>query len=72
MSNSMDKDERKFGLVQPLGSDFGREVKAADWPYTYLRAFYEDESRPYGVITGFIPTSACPTCSWSCKAGRLR
>lgn len=37
-----------FGTVAPDLTNVSR-VRTADWVYTYLRSFYKDESRPFGV-----------------------
>ncbi len=35
-------------------------VRGADWLYTYLRTFYEDESRPFGVNNIVFPEVGMP------------
>ena len=35
-------------------------VRGADWIYTYLRSFYADESRPFGVNNLVFPEVAMP------------
>lgn len=35
-------------------------VRGADWIYTYLRTFYEDESRPFGVNNLVFPEVGMP------------
>lgn len=35
-------------------------VRGADWLYTYLRNFYEDESRPFGVNNKVFPDVGMP------------
>lgn len=37
-----------FGKIPP-DLTLEARVRGADWIYTYLRSFYEDESRPFGV-----------------------
>ena len=37
-----------FGVAPPDLTNVAR-VRGADWLYTYMRTFYEDPSRPYGV-----------------------
>jgi ubiquinol-cytochrome c reductase cytochrome c1 subunit len=50
MTNAMDAEQAKgwFGVSPP---DLTNEVnlRGADWLYTYMRSFYVDDSRPYGV-----------------------
>ncbi len=50
MSNAMDMDTAKewFGAAPPDLSLVARS-RQPEWLYTYLRTFYKDESRPYGV-----------------------
>ena len=35
-------------------------VRGADWLYTYLRTFYEDPSRPFGVNNIVFPSVGMP------------
>lgn len=48
-----------FGAAPP---DLTNEVnlRGADWVYTYLRTFYVDESRPYGVNNVVYPAVGMP------------
>ena len=50
MTNSMPKDEAKkwFGAAPPDLTLVAR-ARNPEWLYTYLRHFYADPSRPYGV-----------------------
>ncbi len=50
MTNNMSKEsaEKWFGTAPPDLSLIVR-AKGADFLYTYLRGFYKDDSRPYGV-----------------------
>lgn len=50
MTNSMDKDDaaKWFGNA-PLDLTLAARVRGPDWIYTYLRSFYKDETRPFGV-----------------------
>jgi ubiquinol-cytochrome c reductase cytochrome c1 subunit len=50
MTNNMPAEEAEkwFGTKPPDLSLIVR-AKGADWLYTYLRGFYQDESRPFGV-----------------------
>jgi ubiquinol-cytochrome c reductase cytochrome c1 subunit len=45
---SREDAEAWFGIQIPDLTVIGR-VRGADWLYTYLRGFYLDESRPFGV-----------------------
>ena len=48
-----------FGAPPP---DLTNEVnlRGADWVYTYLRSFYADDSRPYGVNNVVYPAVGMP------------
>lgn len=50
MKFSMDLEDGKqwFGAA-PLDLTMVTRVRGVDWVYTYLRSFYADDSRPYGV-----------------------
>jgi ubiquinol-cytochrome c reductase cytochrome c1 subunit len=51
MEFSMDEKDGKawFGAAPPDLTMVTRVKGGPDWVYTYLRSFYKDESRPYGV-----------------------
>ena len=61
MINAMDSDQATgwFGALPP---DLTNEVnlRGADWIYTYLRSFYLDDSRPYGVNNIVFPSVGMP------------
>lgn len=48
-----------FGIVPPDLSLSARK-RGAPWLYTYLKSFYEDESRPFGANNRLIPAVAMP------------
>ncbi len=43
------EDSKKWFGATPPDLTLVARVRGADWLYTYLRGFYADESRPYGV-----------------------
>ena len=61
MTSAMDPKlaAKWFGATPP---DLTNEVnlRGADWVYTYLRTFYVDESRPYGVNNVVYPAVGLP------------
>ena len=61
MSNSMDKGEAKtwFGAAPPDLTLISR-ARQPEWLYTYLRAFYQDDLRPYGVNNRVYPNVGMP------------
>ncbi len=61
MTNSMDPKEAKewFGAAPPDLTLVSR-VRGDDWLYTYLRTFYEDPKRPWGVNNKVFPDVGMP------------
>ena len=45
-------------------------AKGTDWIYTYLRSFYEDESKVFGVNNKVLLNASMPDVLWSLKEGR--
>jgi len=65
MTVAMDKEDGKrwFGTSPPDLSVVAR-ARGADWLYTYLRSFYRDESRPWGVNNTLFKDVAMPHVLW--------
>lgn len=61
MSNSMPAADGKkwFGQTPPDLTLVAR-VRGVDWLYTYLRGFYKDDSRPFGVNNTVFPEVGMP------------
>ncbi|MFO6423280.1 cytochrome c1 [Motilimonas sp. KMU-193] len=61
MHNAMDKKEaaKWFGAAPPDLTLVAR-LRGADWLYTYLRSFYADPSRPFGVNNSVFPDVGMP------------
>ena len=61
MKSSMREQDGKlwFGAAPPDLTLVAR-VRGNDWLYTYLRAFYEDPTRPYGVNNTVFPNVGMP------------
>ncbi len=61
ITNTMTKDAAAewFGAPPPDLTLVSR-VRGADWIYTYLRSFYVDESRPFGVNNTVFPDVGMP------------
>lgn len=53
-----------FGSAPPDLSLVVRS-KGADWVYTYLKSFYEDPKRPFGVNNVVLPNAAMPNVLWA-------
>ena len=65
MQNAMHPDDAKrwFGVVPPDLSVVSRS-RGVDWIYTYLRSFYKDPSRPWGVNNAVFKDVAMPHVLW--------
>ena len=59
-------DSKWFGGVPPDLSLVARS-KGTDWIYTYLRSFYEDESRIFGVNNKVLVNASMPDALWSLR-----
>jgi ubiquinol-cytochrome c reductase cytochrome b subunit len=61
MDNSMQAEQANnwFGVVPPDLTLVAR-VRSPDWVYTYMRSFYEDGSRIYGVNNKVFPNVGMP------------
>ncbi len=61
ITNAMPADyaENSFGVLPPDLTNVAR-VRGADWLYTYLRTFYVDDSRPFGVNNKVFPLVGMP------------
>ncbi len=59
--SSMDKESgvKWFGKVPPDLSLISR-YRGVDWLYTYMRSFYKDDSRPWGVNNLLFPDVGMP------------
>lgn len=65
MQVAIDKEDagRWFGQSPPDLSVIAR-ARGVDWLYTYLRAFYRDESRPWGVNNRVFKDVGMPHVLW--------
>lgn len=52
-----------FGVPAPDLSERARAL-GTDWLYTYLRSFYQDDSRPFGVNNWVFKDVAMPNVLW--------
>ncbi|VAW79901.1 Ubiquinol-cytochrome C reductase, cytochrome C1 subunit [hydrothermal vent metagenome] len=55
--------EKYFGAAPPDLTLVAR-VRGVDWLYTYLRTFYEDDSRPFGVNNKVFNKVGMPNVLW--------
>jgi len=58
-----------FGGTPPDLSLVARS-KGTDWIYTYLRGFYEDDSKVFGVNNKVLEGASMPDVLWSLKEGK--
>ena len=58
-----------FGGTPPDLSLVAR-AKGTDWIYTYLRGFYEDDSKVFGVNNKVLENASMPDILWSLKEGK--
>ena len=67
--SSMTKEEGTlwFGVAPPDLSLVSR-LRGSDWIYTYLRSFYLDNKRPWGVNNKIFPDVAMPDVLFNVKA----
>lgn len=65
MTISMDPQdaEKWFGVTPPDLSVTARS-RGVDWIYTYLRSFYTDDKRPFGVNNTVFPDVGMPNVLW--------
>tara|TARA_R110002095_G_scaffold169322_4_gene147004 strand:- start:2274 stop:3011 length:738 start_codon:yes stop_codon:yes gene_type:complete len=54
------KDAEKWFGVNPPDLSLIARSRGADWLYTYLKGFYIDESRPFGVNNALFPKVGMP------------
>ncbi|WP_105180124.1 cytochrome c1 [Pseudoalteromonas sp. T1lg21] len=61
IKNAIAKDDaaKWFGAAPPDLTLVAR-VRGTDWIYTYLKSFYKDESRPFGVNNVVFPSVGMP------------
>ena len=52
-----------FG-VEPPDLSLVVRARGADWVYSYLKNFYEDPARPFGVNNAVAPNVAMPNVLW--------
>lgn len=65
MHSAMDDHDSKkwFGTTPPDLSLIARS-RGADWIYTYLKSFYEDKSKPFGVNNTVFKDVGMPNMLW--------
>ncbi len=61
--------EKWFGVIPPDLSVTARS-RGVDWIYTYLRTFYMDESRPFGVNNLVFKDVGMPHVMWGLQGAQ--
>ena len=71
ITTAMPKEEaaKWFGGAPPDLSLVARS-KGTDWIYSYLRGFYEDDSKVFGVNNKVLESASMPDVLWSLKEGK--
>lgn len=65
MTSSMNpEDGEKWFGAKPPDLSLSARARGPDWLYTYLRSFYLDESRPFGVNNLVFENVAMPNVLW--------
>lgn len=59
----VEQSEKWLGVAPPDLSVVAR-ARGTDWLYTYLRSFYLDDSRPFGVNNTVFPDVGMPHVLW--------
>lgn len=62
--------ERWFGTMPPDLSLIARS-RGADWLYSYLKGFYTDSSKPFGVNNLVFPDIAMPNVLWQLQGEQI-
>lgn len=58
------KDAKEWFGAPPPDLTLVARVRGADWLYTYLRTFYIDDTRPFGVNNLVFPSVGMPHVLW--------
>jgi len=61
------EDSTKWFGGPPPDLSLVARAKGTDWIYTYLRGFYEDESKVFGVNNKVLENASMPDALWSLK-----
>jgi len=65
LHSAMNKhDAEKWFGVQPPDLSLSARSRGADWLYSYLKSFYTDPARPYGVNNLVFKETAMPNPLW--------
>lgn len=65
-SMPVDGAQEWFGTTPPDLSLTAR-ARGTDWIYTYLKGFYADDTRPYGVNNHVLENASMPDILWQSK-----
>ena len=62
-----EEDASKWFGVTPPDLSLVSRSKGTDWIYSYLRGFYDDESKVFGVNNKVLENASMPDVLWSLK-----
>ena len=66
-----EKDAARWFGAPPPDLTLVARVRGADWIYTYLRSFYVDETRPFGVNNAVFPSVGMPHVLWELQGTQV-
>lgn len=66
------KDAKEWFGTAPPDLTLSARAKGADWLYTYLRSFYLDDTRPFGVNNLVLVNAAMPHVLWELQGLQKR
>lgn len=64
-------DAEKWFGVQPPDLSLIARSRGADWLYTYLKSYYKDSARPFGVNNLVFPDTAMPNPLWQLQGEQI-
>ena len=64
-----EEDAAKWFGVTPPDLSLVARAKGTDWIYSYLRSFYKDDSKVFGVNNKVLENASMPDVLWSLKEG---
>jgi len=64
-------DAEKWFGVQPPDLSLIARSRGADWLYSYLKSYYKDSARPFGVNNLVFPDTAMPNPLWQLQGEQI-
>ncbi|MBT3276450.1 MAG: cytochrome c1 [Candidatus Thioglobus sp.] len=66
-SSMPDKGAKEWFGTTPPDLSLTARARGTDWIYTYLKGFYADDTRPYGVNNHVLENASMPDVLWQSK-----